>query len=129
MRYGSPTSWLNHNEDDLDIDSMGETESTADSFVNPSGIRIEFRSEFLAEAVDRIEECADLEDTDSKNTWQWNGSDMNVSWDACEPKTVSYSFDGSPQVVTLSILCKFVVLSVECGPAVGIKTGAAVSWF
>lgn len=79
VRYGSPTSWLNHNEDDLDIDSMDETESSDDSFVNPSGIRIEFRNEFLAEAVDRIEDCSDLDNVDSNNIWQWEESDMNVS--------------------------------------------------
>ncbi|XP_065199938.1 endoribonuclease Dcr-1 [Planococcus citri] len=76
IRYGSPTSWLNHNDDDLDGESITDSISSDDSFENPSGIRIEFKSEFLAEAVDRMEECADLDDNfDTENTWQWDDSD------------------------------------------------------
>lgn len=66
---------MNHNDDDLDGDSISDSLSSDDSFENPSGIRIEFKSEFLAEAVDRIEDCTDLDNFDSENTWQWDVSD------------------------------------------------------
>ncbi len=80
MRYGSPTSWLNHNEDDLDMDSIGESETSEDSFENPSGLRIEFKSEFLAEAVDRLEGNCELDDVNTENTWLWKTANINVTF-------------------------------------------------
>ncbi|XKL67863.1 hypothetical protein PGB90_003354 [Kerria lacca] len=77
VRYGSPTSWLSHNEDDLDMDSINESETSEDSFENPSGLRIEFKNEFLAEAVDRIDDCSELDCIKTENTWQWENLNTN----------------------------------------------------
>lgn len=60
---------------------MGESESSEDSFENPAGLRIEFRSEYLAEAVDRMEDSPTLmEDTDVESTWCWEGIETPVSF-------------------------------------------------
>lgn len=65
-----------HNDDDLDVDSLeGDSESTEDDVENPSGLRIEFKNEFLAEAVDRMDKCRDLQPTNSENTWLSVGND------------------------------------------------------
>lgn len=58
---------------------MDESEVSEDSFENPAGLRIEFKSEFLAEAVDRMEETSSLtDDTDVESTWCWEGSETHV---------------------------------------------------
>ena len=84
IRYGSPTNWSLDHENDLDMDdaeSMADsTSSRSDSFQNPTSVRIEFRNEFLAEAIDRIEECCLVENDATRNEWTWeNCSCIDVS--------------------------------------------------
>lgn len=58
---------------------MGESELSEDSFENPAGLRIEFKSEFLAEAVDRMEDTPSLiDDIDVESTWCWEGTETHV---------------------------------------------------
>lgn len=62
------------------MDSINESETSEDSFENPSGLRIEFKNEFLAEAVDRIDDCSELDCIKTENTWQWENLNTNVSF-------------------------------------------------
>lgn len=61
------------------MESITDSDTSSDSYQNPTSLRIEFRNEFLAEAVDRIEECCSLESSVVENEWLWESSSIDVS--------------------------------------------------
>lgn len=72
---------MNADDNDLDMESIADSESSSEScFQNPSNLRIEFRNEFLAEAIDHVEECCYVENANSENEWLWESSVIDVSF-------------------------------------------------
>ncbi|XP_050424897.1 endoribonuclease Dcr-1 [Adelges cooleyi] len=78
IRYSSPTSWMVQSDNDSSIFSDVDSDDGAqETGVRSSGLRIEFRNTFLAEAVDE-NECKPNKLSLFKNgethTWSWNDS-------------------------------------------------------